>query len=728
MKNVFSILVLLSVLSVPFVWADDERPTGSTSQESEYPTSKIDQSSTSTSDEGAEIVVEAPKSCTAPFANQILSLRTAQLNIRHPDNGRTLNQLKTEHDKKVAQLILLKGLQQIRKSYLDSLERHNADLSKKIKSLQDLKDFAVSNEGDIKATERMLIMEKGISQLGNIQAKSKEEFYNQMIDSCKTLKDGGVTPATTNICASMADPKHQEMIFGFYNAYVKTDQTAEERENYLSYLKMVANENRLNAQLGSLTTLHNKIEATSKKFVRCTETKGDDCQLFDGEASAAYNEYRATLYSTPVIENSNQTSLVLDHNDQTKIQVLFNSADEKIAEVKAFFDDIKLGDQQITSDLNSTDLLEGLNKKLADFEKKTKHGTKDYSDILKAMRCKGDIFVGDADESKEKEFNKCIKNISDKVLDAKIADLAKEIEGKRKEISSITTAPWWWENTSKKMANQKYIDLSTAINEVINTMQRDCKLDSLKREDTYVLQACGINDFMPPEQAQNLSLDVERILDGMQISSVHDENAIKDICSRIRDYGTSPPAAICYGGYDGKSAPSEQLAANAPDKPSHSTSSGSGGKSSTDSAQLSSSGPSGGSGGGSVGGSSERTRRLANGLSPTRQTQKQARSSSFSAGDYAKAFAKAVSNSQATMSTLTMWAQSPMFSTQLGWQVDMAKQQMNAEAYQKAWLDYYTQAQQNSWLNFMGSSQGVPLYNGGVYYNFSNTTTTTTTN
>jgi hypothetical protein len=49
---------------------------------------------------------------------------------------------------------------------------------------------------------------------------------------------------------------------------------------------------------------------------------------------------------------------------------------------------------------------------------------------------------------------------------------------------------------------------------------------------------------------------------------------------------------------------------------------------------------------------------------------------------------------------------------------------MNAEAYQKAWMDYYNKSQQNAWLNFLGSSQGVPLYNGGVYYNFSNTTTT----
>lgn len=724
MKNVFSLAVVLSLFTIPVIsLAADELPTSSIVID-ELASSTGAAPRDETSSQGGAVeeatkpeVIIAPSSCAGPYANQIISLRNAQLNIRHPDSGRTLNELKSEHDKKVAQLILLKGLQQIRGSYLASLEKHNKDLSKKIKNLQELKDFAVSTEGDIKATERMLIMEKGISHLGNNQAKSKEEFYNQMIESCKDpqmTSDKNTSPASSSICYSLGDPKHKEMIFGFYNAYIKTERTTEEKENYLSYLRMVADENRLNAQLSSLSTLHQRIEETTKKFIRCTETKGEDCQLFSGEASAAYKEYRASLYSTPVIAASNQTSLILNNDDQTKTQQLFDRADEKIAEVKEFFDDIKLGDQKIISDLNSTVLLNDLNKKLDSFEKKTKHGIKDYSDILKEMRCKGDIFSGDADSSKEKDFNKCIKNISDKVLDAKVADLSKEIEAKRKEISSITSSPWWWENTSKKMSYQKYVDLSTAINQVIKIMQRECKMDSLKREDTYALQACGINDFLPPEQAQNLGSDVEKILDGIQVSSVNDENILTDICLRIKDYGTAAPAALCYGGYNGKTPPEEQVYPST----SQTTGGSSGGTyqaNDSGSTQLSTS---------NKGDASERTRRLANGLSASSKTQ--TRKSDFSAGDYAKAFAKAVSNSPATMSTLNMWAQNPMFGTQLNWQVEMAKQQMNAEAYQKAWLDYYTQAQQNAWLNFLGSSQGVPLYNGGVYYNFGSTTTTTT--
>lgn len=726
MKNVFSLAVVLSLFTIPVIsLAADELPTSSIVIDELASSTEAAPRDETTSQGGAveaakpEVII-APSSCAGPYANQIISLRNAQLNIRHPDSGRTLNELKNEHDKKVAQLILLKGLQQIRGSYLASLEKHNTDLSKKIKNLQELKDFAVSTEGDIKATERMLIMEKGISHLGNSQAKSKEEFYNQMIESCKNpeiTSNKNTSPASSSICYSLGDPKHKEMIFGFYNAYIKTERTTEEKENYLSYLRMVADENRLNAQLSSLSTLHQRIEETTKKFIRCTETKGEDCQLFSGEASAAYKEYRASLYSTPVISDSNQTSLILNNDDQTRTQQLFDRADEKIAEVKEFFDDIKLGDQKIISDLNSTVLLSDLNKKLDSFEKKTKHGIKDYSDILKEMRCKGDIFVGESESSKEKDFNKCIKNISDKVLDAKIADLSKEIEAKRKEISSITSSPWWWENTSKKMSYQKYVDLSTAINQVIKIMQRECKMDSLKREDTYALQACGINDFLPPEQAQNLGSDVEKILDGIQVSSFNDENLLKDICSRIRDYGTAAPGAFCNAGYDGKTPPEEQVYSSNPQTAGNNSGSTAGNN--TGSTQLSSS-----QNGSERYSNSDRTRRLANGLSATPKSQ--TRKSDFSAGDYAKAFAKAVSNSPSTMSTLNMWAQNPMFGTQLNWQVEMAKQQMNAEAYQKAWLDYYSQAQQNAWLNFLGSSQGVPLYNGGVYYNFGSTTTTTT--
>ncbi len=644
---------------------------------------------------------DSEKSCATPFANQISALRTAQLAIKHPDNNKTLAELKNEHDKNVAKLIMLKGLKQIRAEYVNALASTTTDYAKKITSLKDLKTFLKKQDGDLRVTEKMLIMEKGISHLRDLMEqdpekmpKNQEDFYNQLVTSCSktsTTNDESVNEANINLCGALTNPNHKEMIAGFYNVYVKQEPTAEELDSYSKFLRIAAKENSLSSQISANKMLHSEIDRTIASYQTCSSSKSSACNLPPTPLLAAYENYRRALKSDYDIPSLGKSSAAID-GDDSAIQEKIKMADEKVTDLKAFLDDVKTNDRDLIRSLDSAGSYTKIMKNLEDFDKKNKHVPSDFTNLLKSLNCKTELFTGNsADESNQRGFTSCVKNLSDNVLNKSIADLNDAIEKGRTDIASITNSPLWWSGNQRKYAYQKYLDFSTAINEVVAAMENQCNLKDVAKDDSYNLQACGINDFLPPEHARTLSHQVEKVLDGLQISSDHSKDSVGVLCERLRNYGTQPPQSLCAGGYDGQTA--------------------SGAKSTPDAIAE------GGGGKPSAEVQTEKPKPTNSFSSNSRSSGSSNRSSGFTSGDYAKAFAKAISSPTA-ISTLTSWAQMPTFHGQLDLQLQMAKNQVTAETYQTAWLNYYNQVQLNSWTNFLGSTQGLPLYSGGVYYNF----------
>lgn len=687
MKVLFFSLILFSIVGPSAFAQSDELPNGTLAS--------------------SEAPMDAPKdpqlTCATPYANQIKALRNAQLRLTTPETGKTLADLKDEHDKRVAKLILLKGLKQVRSDYLATLAKQSQKLGDNVKSLDDLKKFTTDRQGEFKAIEKMLVLEKGIKHLTGISKtapRSPDEFYAGLVASCAnppSSADRATKEASDNLCSALEKPTHKEMVIGFYNVYMKSEQSPTELKKYLSYLRMAAKETDLDEELNAAKNLQLVISSSSRHLQECSETQGTKCKLNSDLIKAAYSQYKTALEKEAV----SSSSVVLSQSPISGNNP-FELADQKIAEAKVFFEDIQTGDQKLVEPLESSALYEDIQKKLNNFSKKNKHSQKDYSELLKSMRCDGNLFSSDA-APQLNAFNSCIKNLTDSVLDQTVEDLNSEIEKYRSDIQTITSSPYWWESSTSKYTYNKYMDFSTVINEILAIMKKNCKLSNLSTERSYDLNACGVKDFLPPEEAQTLGHDVEKVLSGIQITAAKDVERIKDICSRLRDYGEVPPGALCDRGYDGRTPPMEVALEQ---KPSSNPGPGPAASAPSSSYDVSDA-------------ATKETRMKANSYRPSERNYVKSYPK-FGAGDYAKAFASALSSSPAAMSTLGLWAQGPLFKSQLGWQVEMAKNQITAETYQQAWYTYYNKVQTDAWSSFLSGSNNLSLYNGGAFYNFTN--------
>jgi len=654
--------------------------------------------------------------CSTPYINQILALRDAQLNIVAPETKRTLAILKNEHDKNVAKLIMLKGLQQIRTDYLTANGKKTIDIDKDLSKIEDLDNFLEKENGDLNSTEKMLLLEKSIRLVSGVStAKTKEEFYTQLSNSCQSPKTSDDKPdeASINLCDAFNNPHNKEMIEGFYSVYLKGDPTKEELEQYLKFLHLAADEKKLNTQLSAHKKLISEVNKTASLYKNCTVKKVKACSLSSSAMTQAYSDYKKTIDEQFSDKYNGKTSVILDQRSK-EIDENMAEVDQSINNLKSFLK-YKNSKKKKSSTLfgNKTNYQKIIND-LDEFGKKNKHDKDDFSALLKQINCKSTLFKDRRfGPQNKKNFASCVRNISDESLKQQIDQLNIEIEKDRVEIGSITNAPLISATDQKKETYRKYLDFSTAINEILSIMESKCKLTDITQTESYQLQVCRINEISPPEEAKNLNSQIEKVLNNLQISSASDKDALPGICERLKNYGQIPPPTLCNREPEEKvppktASPTTPLLPPPPVPPqsnlNQNTVNDTETNTTTDQAtalnensdEKSSSAP-----------NSARASRL-----PPRDN------SQTGSVDYFKAFANAFGSSTQVQSALGLFAQSFSFQGQLDLQVLYAKNQIYAETYQNEWLKYYNQSQAASWANFNNSSQGLPIYNGGLYYNF----------